>query len=183
MRIEALFTLATFGVLLASGGTALAQQGYCDGVARDYADHAAASNTAGGALAGGVMGAVGGAVLGGIIDGNRGAANGAAIGGVGGALVGAGQGSQKWRRAYNQAYQDCMVRASSRPPAPLPGYGNNRPPPPPPGYAANRLPPGYDGAPPAWTREWYAYCGQRYRSFDPNTGYFIASGGVRKFCR
>ncbi len=197
MRRAMVWTVAMLGALAATSGAALAQQGYCDSMARDYANRMAGGSAAGGALAGGAMGAIGGAVLGGIIDGNRGAANGAAIGGGAGALVGAGQGQQKWRGFYDQAYQDCMVRASAnRPPPPLPGYGNQSPPPPPGQYYGAPRPPqaygappqvyaaprGY-GAPPAWSREWYAYCAQRYRSFDPNSGYFIASGGVRKFCR
>ncbi len=205
MRGAIVGTAVMLAALAAGSGAAQAQQGYCDSMARDYANRMAGSSTAGGALAGGAMGAIGGAVLGGIIDGNRGAANGAAIGGGAGALVGAGQGQQKWRSFYDQAYNDCMVRASANrpPPPPPPGYAGQRPPPPPGQYYGSPRPPqaygappqaygalpqayaaprGY-GAPPAWSREWYAYCAQRYRSFDPNSGYFIASGGVRKFCR
>lgn len=33
-----------------------------------------------------------------------------------------------------------------------------------------------------WSDEWYAYCANRYRSFDPQTGTFLAYSGVRKFC-
>jgi hypothetical protein len=36
--------------------------------------------------------------------------------------------------------------------------------------------------PPPWTPGWYAYCG-RYPSFNPHTGYFIASDGRAYFCR
>ncbi|HYH70858.1 MAG TPA: BA14K family protein, partial [Methyloceanibacter sp.] len=31
--------------------------------------------------------------------------------------------------------------------------------------------------------EWYAYCGQRYQSFDPRSGYFMGYNGVAYFCR
>jgi hypothetical protein len=31
--------------------------------------------------------------------------------------------------------------------------------------------------PPAWSPEWYTYCAQRYRSFNPHTGYFTGYDG------
>jgi len=99
-------------------------------------------------------------VLGGILNGNRGAGTGAIIGGTGGALLGATQGSRQWQVLYDDAYNDCMIRSANSRPAPV-----------------------YDGAPPAWSREWYAYCSQRYRTFNPETGYFIAKGGRQAFCR
>jgi hypothetical protein len=34
-----------------------------------------------------------------------------------------------------------------------------------------------------WSREWYAYCSNRYRSFDPRSGYYISYGGGAVFCR
>jgi hypothetical protein len=33
-----------------------------------------------------------------------------------------------------------------------------------------------------WTREWYRYCSNRYRSFDPSSGTFMGYDGVRRFC-
>jgi hypothetical protein len=54
-------------------------------------------------------------------------------------------------------------------------------PPPPPAYPAYYGPVAY--GPPAWTPEWYAYCGQRYQSFDPRSGYFVGYNGVAYFCR
>ncbi|MEO4001321.1 BA14K family protein [Mesorhizobium sp. CAU 1732] len=33
-----------------------------------------------------------------------------------------------------------------------------------------------------WTREWYRYCGDRYRSFDPRSGTFMGYDGIRHFC-
>jgi hypothetical protein len=34
-----------------------------------------------------------------------------------------------------------------------------------------------------WTPDWYAYCGGKYRSFDPSTGYYLGYDGHRYFCR
>lgn len=144
--------------IAATAGTAAAQQNYCDGVARDYANRYAGGNALGGAAVGGAMGAVGGAILGGIINGNRGAGTGAIIGGTGGAIIGGTQGGRQWQALYDQAFNDCMVR-STRPVA------------------------GPQGAPPAWTREWYQYCSARYRTFNSDTGYYTAKGGRQAFCR
>jgi len=36
--------------------------------------------------------------------------------------------------------------------------------------------------PPAWSPAWYSYCAQRYRSFNPHTGYFIGPDGQPYFC-
>ncbi|WP_439814717.1 BA14K family protein [Zavarzinia sp. CC-PAN008] len=33
------------------------------------------------------------------------------------------------------------------------------------------------------SQEWYQYCSQRYRSFDPNSGTFVGYDGVRRPCR
>lgn len=163
-------SLLAAGVVIAalalSAGTAAAQQNYCDGVARDYANRYAGGNAVGGAAVGGAMGAVGGAILGGIINGNRGAGTGALIGGASGAIIGGTQGGRQWQSLYDQAFADCMSRAA---PPRRPGP----PPPPPPGA----------GAPPAWSPQWYQYCSARYRSFNPNTGYFTAKGGQQVFCR
>lgn len=61
-----------------------------------------------------------------------------------------------------------------------------------PRYVAPRYyapPPAYYPAPvvtyrPApWTPAWYNYCHAKYRSFNPNTGYFLAYSGQYKFCR
>lgn len=37
--------------------------------------------------------------------------------------------------------------------------------------------------PAPWTPAWYDYCSRKYRSFNPNTGYFLAYSGNYKFCR
>jgi hypothetical protein len=48
-------------------------------------------------------------------------------------------------------------------------------------------PPAYYGpvayGPPPWTPDWYTYCAQSYRSFNPHTGYFIGPDGQPYFCR
>ena len=38
-------------------------------------------------------------------------------------------------------------------------------------------------APRAWTRAWYRYCSNRYRSFDPGDGTFQPYRGPRRLCR
>lgn len=35
----------------------------------------------------------------------------------------------------------------------------------------------------AWTPDWYSYCGQRYRSFNRQTGYYLGYDGGYHFCR
>lgn len=37
-------------------------------------------------------------------------------------------------------------------------------------------------APDPWSAEWYKACDARYRTFDPETGTYVAKGGKRKFC-
>jgi len=34
-----------------------------------------------------------------------------------------------------------------------------------------------------WTPEWYDYCMSKYRSFDPETGYYRTYSGRLRFCR
>ena len=38
-------------------------------------------------------------------------------------------------------------------------------------------------APSPWTPGWYAYCEDRYRSFNPRTGYFVGYDGGYHFCQ
>jgi hypothetical protein len=38
-------------------------------------------------------------------------------------------------------------------------------------------------APQPWTSQWYSYCSSRYRSFDPQTGYFVGYDGSYYFCQ
>ncbi|MFN3170949.1 MAG: BA14K family protein [Hyphomicrobiales bacterium] len=37
--------------------------------------------------------------------------------------------------------------------------------------------------PAPWTPAWYSYCSNRYRSFNPQTGYFLAYSGNYTFCQ
>jgi len=41
----------------------------------------------------------------------------------------------------------------------------------------------YYGHPRPWTAAWYDYCSARYRSFNPNTGYYRTYSGRYRFCR
>jgi len=34
-----------------------------------------------------------------------------------------------------------------------------------------------------WTAPWYKHCAERYRTFDRETGLFVAHGGKKTFCR
>jgi hypothetical protein len=43
--------------------------------------------------------------------------------------------------------------------------------------------PVYYGPPAPWTAQWYSYCGSKYRSFNPSTGYFLGYDGRYHFCR
>src|SRR5688572_13349231 len=39
------------------------------------------------------------------------------------------------------------------------------------------------GVPRAFTAQWYKYCAQRYRSFEPGTGLYTSFSGQRRQCR
>ena len=41
----------------------------------------------------------------------------------------------------------------------------------------------YTYAPAPWSEEWYDYCGDRYRSFNPSTGYYVGYDGAYHLCR
>jgi uncharacterized protein YcfJ len=151
---------AALAIVLGLSGTAMLaaeasaqSHGYCDRYARDYANR---STPTGGNVAGG---AVGGAIVGGVIGSVTGSwGRGAAIGGGVGAAAGAGKSSVQWDRAYRRAYNDCMARRN----APRPQRGGGLEP---------------------WTPGWYDYCGRKYRSFNPNTGYYTTYSGKKRFCR
>ncbi len=102
-------------------------------------------------------GAVAGAVVGGIL-GSFGAnlGKGAAIGAGVGAVGGTASYSIRWHRAYDDAYARCM------------GYGTKAT---------------YSAAPAPWTPAWYKYCSAKYKSFNPNTGYYRVKGGGKRFCK
>jgi hypothetical protein len=71
---------------------------------------------------------------------------------------GAANQSQRWQSLYHHAYNDCMARQAH---APAQAYGSPEP----------------------WTDEWYAYCHSKYRSFNPQTGMFLAYSGEYRPCR
>lgn len=103
----------------------------------------------------GIIGGAGlGAIIGGIAKGSKGAGTGAAIGGTVGGVAGAAARSANWNNAYNYAYSQCMGSGAV-----------------------------YSGRPEPWTDEWYAYCAAKYRSFDPNTGMYLAYSGKYRMCR
>jgi len=80
------------------------RRGYCDHVARDFANQQVAGNTVGGAVGGALLGAGLGAVFGG----HNGVGAGAAIGAGAGAVGGAANGSAQWNDAYWQRFNGCM---------------------------------------------------------------------------
>ena len=73
-----------------------------------------------------------------------------------GALIG-GAVVNNNNRAYNRGYNDANRRAVPR------------------GYRRGRYEP--------WTDAWYDDCFRRYRSFNPDTGYYLAYSGRYNFCR
>ena len=65
---------------------------------------------------------------------------------------------------------------------PAPVYA---PPPPPPAYyppAPARQTTYYRASYEPWSRGWYQYCSNRYRSFNPNTGTYRGYDGLDHFC-
>ncbi len=68
------------------------------------------------------------------------------------------------------------------------GYYAPPPPPPPrrvyyrPAYVYEQLVPVYRPSLEPWSRSWYRYCSNRYRSFDPQSGTFIGYDGRQHFC-
>ncbi len=158
LRNAAIASLGVAVVAISGAADTAHASRYCDNYARDVADRRA-GNAGGEAVRGGVTGAIGGAIIGGIIDGGRGAGRGALIGGGVGVLGGAAHGSSKWRRVYDRAYRRCE-RDRRRPAA----------------YRGG-------GRPAAGTPEWYDYCASKYRSFNPDTGYYRTYSGKYRRCR
>ncbi len=56
-----------------------------------------------------------------------------------------------------------------------PRYGN--------GYGAYDEPVRYPYRPRPWTEEWFIYCDEKYKTFDPQTGKFRGYDGNLHFCR
>lgn len=117
----------------------------------------------------------------------------AAVLGVLGLAAGVAVGSAlaQPRQPEGRVYIDPPVRDYTPPPSPRytyqPAYGSDDdgyyPEPP----RARSVPvyspparPVYGAEP--WTRAWYDYCSQRYRSFNARTGTFTDYDGQRRFC-
>lgn len=49
-------------------------------------------------------------------------------------------------------------------------------------YRSSYVRPVYRGSLQPWTRSWYRYCSDRYRSFDPQSGTFVGYDGETHFC-
>ena len=100
-----LIACATLAVTVGDA-QARSRQSICRAEARAAAREAGGGNVAAGALTGAAIGGLFGAVTG------HGAASntltGVAAGGVGGGLLGAAGQNEAMRRAYWEAYQDCM---------------------------------------------------------------------------
>lgn len=158
----AVIALASVGAMTSAANASR----YCDREARDYADHRAGGGGED-ALRGGLLGAIGGAILGGAIDGGRGAGRGALIGGGVGVVGGAVHGSAAWKRAYNRSYRKCVNAQRTR-------HRNNARP-----AKVRRA----RARPAAWSDEWYQYCAERYRSFNPDTGYYKTYSGRFRLCK
>jgi hypothetical protein len=95
---------AALAASLMTSAEAQSRRGYCDHIARDYANQQAAGNTVGGAVGGALLGAGVGALVGG----GRSIGTGAAIGAGAGVVGGAANGSAQWNDAYWQRFNDCM---------------------------------------------------------------------------
>jgi hypothetical protein len=66
---------------------------------------------------------------------------------------------------------------ASQPPPPPRYYEYDRP-----AYVVRRAPVRYYGGIEPWTRDWYEYCSDRYRSFNARTGTFTGYDGEHHFC-
>jgi hypothetical protein len=67
---------------------------------------------------------------------------------------------------------------ASQPPPPPPRYYEYDEP----AYVVRRAPVRYYGGIQPWTRGWYEYCSDRYRSFNARTGTFTGYDGEQHFC-
>jgi uncharacterized protein YcfJ len=117
------------------------------------------------ALGGALLGGAAGALIGGAVGGGRGAAIGAVVGGVTGAAIAA---EAERRNGYYYYRSGCY--------APRPDGS----------YVA--VHPSYCGGPAAVApprpvaSDAVAYCMQRYRSYDPRSGTYVAYDGTRRPC-
>lgn len=151
----ALAAIAAVGLTMATPAVAQTLHAQCDAYARDVA---ARYGNPGNVVGGTVAGAATGAIIGGIIDGGRGAGAGALIGGGAGLAGSAAVNSARWNEAYNAAYNDCVARNTR---APARRTGGLEP----------------------WSPAWFDYCRSKYRSFNPQTGYYTTYSGNQRFCQ
>lgn len=49
-------------------------------------------------------------------------------------------------------------------------------------YRSSYVRPVYRGSIEPWSRSWYRYCSDRYRSFDPRSGTYMGYDGEAHFC-
>lgn len=165
MRSFGIAALSAVTIFAFAPGEASAQsRGECDAYARDWANRH--TNTGGNVVSGAIGGAVIGGIIGGATGGGKRIGQGAAIGGGVGAATGLGGSSVAWDRNYRRAFRRCMdgenVRYREEPRRQAPRRGGRYEP---------------------WSPAWYDYCEQRYRSFNPQTGYFTTYGGEKRFCQ
>lgn len=167
------------------------RRAYCE----DYARRVGYRQIDPGAVIGG---AVGGAVLGGIVGAVTGegrpsnVGTGAAVGGVAGGAIGAATSQGRMDRGlYDRAFVRCMNEYRPRRyERPVRVYDEARP-----AYTEERP----YGTPPVYTEERRAYprpayrnrvrdrraveyCLSRYRSYNPDTGYYLSSSGQYRRC-
>ena len=111
---------------------------------------------------------------GGGAGGGRGAGRGALIGGGTGLVFGAIGENQNYEYIYETAYDDCIEEHSARYDTRNQGYQAQQP---------SQQTSYQGGSPEPWSDEWFDYCSAKYRSFDPDTGYYLAYSGNYRFCQ
>lgn len=146
--------LALAGALAAGTVSASAQ---VDPYCDQYAKDYARSRAGGAAVGGAVVGGIGGALVGNLLGGKNAMLPGAAVGALGGGVVG----GTAWKKQYNAAYVDCMTSRQPVKAAPQAIY-----------------------LPPVGSHEWKQMCAEKYKSFDWDTGYYVAkSNGQYRLCQ
>jgi hypothetical protein len=156
--MRSIFNLRNAGIAALVLGMTVATVGTASAQSRAYCDRHATdyANDVADPGAEALRGGVGGALFG--------AGIGAIVGGGVGTFAGAANASAAWRRAYDRAYADCM-RSNVR-------YDGGR---------SER--PSRAAAPEPGSREWYDYCSAKYRSFNPDTGYYRGYDDQYHLCR
>ncbi|MCB1496732.1 MAG: BA14K family protein [Bauldia sp.] len=156
--MKSLVTAVAMVGLVATGFTGFGVTGASAGNSRayceQYAKDVSRQETGGNILGGAAVGAIGGAVLGGIFGGGRKGSVG--TGAAVGALGGGGLGAVNRTRVYDRAYQECINQKAA---------------------------PAAYGAPPVGSKKWKNLCSQKYRSFNPATGYYKGYDGDYHLCQ